>query len=70
MTVGQHINQARLQRGLSLDKLAKKAYVSRHTIVSWIYQDTQPTIELLIAVADVLDISLDELVGRERNKGE
>ena len=65
MTVGQHINNARKKRGMSIDELAAKAYVSRNTIVGWIYCDHHPDIELLIAVADVLQMSLDELVGRE-----
>ena len=65
MTIGQHINLARLKKELSVRALAEKAFVSQSTIASWIYHGTHPDIELLIAVADVLEISLDELVGRE-----
>jgi transcriptional regulator with XRE-family HTH domain len=66
MTVGEHINRARIYRGLSIDELAKKALVSRDTITGWIYRGHYPTLDLLISVADVLDFGLDELVGRER----
>ena len=65
MTIGQRINFARLDRGLTVDELAEKAYVSKNTIAGWIYHGSHPDIELLIAVADVLDMSLDELVGRK-----
>lgn len=64
MTIGQHINHARQQRGISIDELAKKALVSRDTITGWIYRGHYPTLDLLISVADVLNIGLDELVGR------
>lgn len=65
MTIAQHIDLARSKRGLSIRALAEKSYVSQNTIAGWIYRGTHPDIELLIAVADVLEISLDELVGRE-----
>lgn len=65
MTIGQRINFARYERNMALDELAKKSHVSKNTIVGWIYRGSHPDIELLIAVADVLDMSLDELVGRQ-----
>ena len=65
MTIGQHINLARYKRNITLDKLAEKSNVSKNTIVGWIYRGAHPDIELLIAVADALQMSLDELVGRE-----
>lgn len=64
MTIGERINAARKARGITIDELAKKSYVSRNTIVSWIYYGRHPDIELLICVADVLQMSLDEIVGR------
>lgn len=66
MTVGQHINNARNKRGITIDELAEKANVSRDTICGWIYRDNHPSVVLLMAVADVLEMSLDELVGREK----
>lgn len=66
MTFGQHINKARCDKGLTLQQLAIKAGISVDTLNSWIYHGHHPDIELLIQVADALDISLDELVGRKR----
>ena len=65
MTIGQHINQARLDRGMSIDELADKADVNRHTLIGWIYQGHLPNIVLLIGIADALEVSLDDLVGRK-----
>lgn len=67
MTIGQRINKIRKEKGLSLAELADKADISRGTLHYWLYHDDVcPQIMLLIAVADVLDVSLDELVGRAR----
>lgn len=68
MTIGQHINLARNKQNITLDQLAEMSNVSKNTIVSWIYHDHHPDIELLIKIADALNISLDELVGRNTTK--
>ena len=66
MTIGQSIQKARKDRHLTQVELAKKAMVSPQTISFWERDKMAPTIDLLIFVADVLNISLDELVGRKR----
>ena len=65
MTIGQHINKVRMDKGYTLDRLADESFVSKFTINSWIYHGHIPTVDLLISVADVLGVSLDELVGRD-----
>ena len=65
MTIGQRIDHLRYERNMSIDELATKAHVSKNTIVGWIYRGCHPDIELLICVADVLQISLDDLCGRK-----
>ena len=67
MTIGQRINLIRYEKDLSLDQLAQKANVSKNTICYWIYRGGHPDIELLCSVADVLEVSLDELAGRAKN---
>ena len=70
MNIGQHINLARNKQNLSIRQLSEKSYISQSTIAGWIYRGSQPTVDLLIRVADVLDISLDELCGRKFPKNE
>lgn len=65
MTIGQRINLERQKRDISIDELADLTRISRNTIVSWIYRGYHPDIDFLIAIADVFEITLDELVGRE-----
>lgn len=65
MTIGQHINLVRNKKNLTVKQLAEKSGVCLGTIHSWIYHGHHPDIVLLICVADVLGVSLDELVGRQ-----
>lgn len=66
MTIGQSIKKAREAKGLSRYKLAEMAGIAPITIYQWERGAFCPTITCLIFIADALDISLDELVGRER----
>lgn len=65
MKTGQHINLIRNKRKMTLDQLAMMSGVSKNTLIGWIYHDNTPNIEPLIKVANTLNVSLDELVGRE-----
>jgi transcriptional regulator with XRE-family HTH domain len=66
--VGFAIRKAREDRGYSRRELAELSGVSAQSIVDWELRGKSPCLDTLILVADVLDISLDELVGRDRKK--
>lgn len=55
----------RKAKGWSQEQLGEKIGVSRQTVSKWELGDTTPEMEKLIALGDLFDISLDELVGRE-----
>ena len=65
MTTGQRINIARMQKNLTLQDLADKSGVSCSTIIGWIYRNTDPKLKMLVKIADVLEMTLDDLVGRK-----
>lgn len=65
MTIGQRINIYRLQRDITMKELAKAVNISISTYYGWIYRGAHPDIDSLIRIADLFDMSLDELVGRE-----
>ena len=52
----------RKQRGLSQEELANRLNVSRQTVSKWEVGDSTPEMEKLIAISDLFEISLDELV--------
>lgn len=65
MTIGQRINIFRLQRDMTMKELAEAISISPNTFHCWVYRGAHPDIDSLIMIADLFDMSLDELVGRE-----
>lgn len=54
--------QLRKQKGLSQEELANRLNVSRQTVSKWEVGDSTPDMEKLVAISDLFEISLDELV--------
>jgi len=64
--LSERIRKLRIKKGLSQEKLARLADVSYNTIVKIeSSQSKHPTIQTVAGIAKALDISLDELVGKE-----
>lgn len=70
MTVGQAIKKARTEKGYSQYKLANKIGTYAYVISQWEHDKFQPCLYLLMKMADVLEISLDDLVGRKVTSNE
>ena len=68
MTVGQSIRKLRLDRGYTLEALTVVSGISLATLSHWERDETTPTVTLLCCLADVFEVSLDELVGRTTKK--
>lgn len=66
MTISEAIRTARERKGYSRNKLALKAGINQQSISNWELGLSFPNIIMLIPVADALNISLDELVGRNK----
>ena len=65
MTFGEILLQERKRRGLSQEELAGMVNVSRQAVSKWETGDAMPDLPKLMALADALNISLDELCGRK-----
>lgn len=55
----------RKQSGLSQEELANRLNVTRQTVSKWEVGDSTPDMEKLIAISDLFNVSLDELVKGE-----
>lgn len=67
--LSENIKKYRTKLGLTQEALARKANISYNTIIKLESKGiTDPRMETLIKVADALEISLDELVGRGKKK--
>lgn len=62
MTIGERIQQYRKAEKLSQEELAGKLFVSRQTVSLWEKDQTLPTIDNLIRLKEIFNISLDELL--------
>lgn len=62
MNLGNHLFQARKNRGLSQEAVAEKLGVSRQTISKWELDETLPDIRQSKRLAVLYGMSLDELI--------
>jgi len=56
------IKHQRIEKGLSQTEIAKKMKISRQAISQFESGKVIPTLERLIEIAQILDVTLDELV--------
>ena len=57
--------ELRKKSGLSQEELAEKIGVSRQAVSKWERAETSPDTDNLIALANLYNVSLDELIGKE-----
>ena len=65
MEFSHQLLQARKRRGLSQLELAEQIGVSRQAVSKWETGEAAPDLVKLLALAEALGISLDQLCGRE-----
>lgn len=61
--LGERICALRKERGWSQVELAKKLNVAKQTVSNWENENIQPSIEMLVRLAKILDVSTDYLLG-------
>lgn len=62
MEIGKKIKEQREQKNWSQDDLAEILNISRQSISKWELNKVYPSIDMLIKMSDLFDISLDELI--------
>lgn len=62
MKIGEKIKEARMNKGLTQEDVSKILHVSRSTVSSWEVNRTYPDLDLLVALSDLYDISLDVIL--------
>lgn len=60
--IGNNIKNERKKLGITQEELAEKLSVTRQAISNWENGKTEPDIETLTKIAQIFDISIDELV--------
>ncbi|HHQ3752213.1 MAG: helix-turn-helix transcriptional regulator [Staphylococcus epidermidis] len=61
----ERLKELRLKKGLTQTELGEKVGVKQNTFTNWEKGKREPSFENLIKLADLLEVSLDWLFGRE-----
>jgi transcriptional regulator with XRE-family HTH domain len=64
MTLGENITAERKKKGISQNELGKAVGTSGDIIGRYERDEVKPSIEVVIKIADTLDVSIDYLVGK------
>lgn len=64
-TFAENLKDLRAESEISQSRLAKKMNVSQSLISLWENGLREPTLSNLVALADIFDVSLDYLAGRD-----
>ncbi len=62
---GIRLNKLRKLRGFTAQKMADAIGVNLHSYRKYESNDRQPSYEILVQIADILDVSTDYLLGRD-----
>ena len=65
--IGYNIKRIRLSRGLTQREMAERLSVSPQAVSKWERGKTYPDVTMLLPIADMLGVTLDELFGRKEN---
>lgn len=66
--LGVRINELRRAMGWSQVQLAEKLNISKQTVSNWENENIQPSIEMLIRVATLFQVSTDYLLGLDNTQ--
>ncbi|WP_047980262.1 helix-turn-helix domain-containing protein [Ornithinibacillus contaminans] len=62
MEFGEKLKKERTNRGWSQEELAEKLFVSRQSVSKWENGQNYPSIEVLLKVSDLFEVTVDELL--------
>lgn len=69
-TIGERIAELRKQKRMTQDELAGIIGVSAQSVSKWETDTTMPDIMLLPVIADIFEVSIDDLYGKSTHKKE
>lgn len=66
--LGYRIKEVRTQRGMAQNELAKRISKSKSAVFGYENEAQVPPLDVLVSIASVLNVSLDYLVGFEKEE--
>ncbi len=67
-TFGQRLSRIRKEKGMTQEDIAKRIVISPQAVSKWENDLSSPDILVLSSLADILGVSVDELLGRESSE--
>ena len=67
-TFGQRFTKLRKEKNFTQEEIALKLNISAQAVSKWENDISMPDISILTSIADIFDITLDELWGREKKQ--
>ena len=68
ITLGQKISTLRKEKGITQEGLSERLGVSPQAVSKWENDISSPDISLLVELAEILGVSVDQLLSREEKK--
>ena len=62
--LNENIRELRIQNGLNQVEFARRMNVTKQCVSNWENDNVQPSIEMLVRIADFFKVSTDQLLGR------
>ncbi|MBS4207070.1 helix-turn-helix transcriptional regulator [Bacillus sp. FJAT-50079] len=62
MNFAEKLKKERKEKGWSQEELAEKLFVSRQSVSKWENGQNYPSIEIIINISDLFDVTIDELL--------
>lgn len=66
--IGKNISRLRKLQGLTQDELAERLFITRQTVSGWENGRTQPSLDILGELAEVLKCSPLDIIGSKRKQ--
>ena len=63
--LNQKIRELRVSHGMNQVELAKKLSITKQTVSNWENNNIQPSIDMLVKIADYFSVTTDYLLGRD-----
>ena len=67
-TFGQRLARLRKEKGLTQEEVASRIVISPQAVSKWENGNSEPDLNTLNQLADIFNVSVDELLGRDNNK--
>lgn len=68
--LGENLKNIRKRKGMTQDELAERLNVVRQTVSKWENNLSVPDAQILQRIAEILDVSVSELLGAKMEEGE